>query len=143
MRPGMIANFSFGSVSFPGEKNEIMVQHQTMISIIAWIVVLLNVLSIANIPRALAQKKPHQLFFSSSCTIAALILLFALGIFPNMMVSNISPFFNLDIYNGASTAYTLKNMLIVAIIGFPFVLSYTIAIYWTYRGKTVIDDHSY
>ncbi len=143
LRPGMVANFSFGKVAFPGEKNFIMVQHQTLISVIAWIVVLLNVLSIANIPRSLARNKPHQLFFSSACTIAALILLFALGIFPNMMISNIAPSYNLNIYNSSSTTYTLKNMLVVAIIGVPFVLAYTSAIYWTYRGKTALDEHSY
>ena len=143
IRPGMIANFSFGRVSFPGEKVPLMVEHQTLISVIAWLVVFFNILSIANIPRTLARNKPHQLFVSSACTIAALILLFALGLFPNMMISNISAYYNLDIYNAASTTYTLKNMLLVAIIGFPFVLAYTTAIYWTYRGKTVIDDHSY
>lgn len=143
LKPEMIANFSFGKVNFPGEQHTLIVKHQTLISIIAWSVVFLNILSIANIPRTLRRNKPKQMFLSSACTIAALILLFALGIFPNMMISNVSAYYNLDIYNASSTAYTLRNMFIIALIGFPFVLTYTIAIYWTYRGKTILDDHSY
>jgi cytochrome d ubiquinol oxidase subunit II len=29
------------------------------------------------------------------------------------------------------------------IIGFPFVLAYTSVIYWTFRGKVKLGDHSY
>lgn len=142
-RPEMVANFSFGKIVHSGQAHDIIVRNQVIISVVAWAVVLLNLLAIANIPRTLARNKPLQLFISSACSIAALIMLFALGIFPNMMISNISPFYNLDIYNASSTEYTLRNMLIVAAIGFPFVAAYTAAIYWTYRGKTRIDETSY
>ena len=59
------------------------------------------------------------------------------------MVSNLDPAFNLDIYNAASSAYTLKTMAILAAFGLPFVASYTIIIYWTYRGKVKLDESSY
>jgi cytochrome bd ubiquinol oxidase subunit II len=143
LRPEMIANFSFGAIKFPGETHRIITDYQNLISFVAWIVVIMNILSIANIPRALAKNNPFQMFISSSCTIAALIMLFALGIFPNMMISKMSPEYNLDIYNAASTTYTLKKMMIFAIFGFPFVAAYTTAIYWTYRGKTRIEESSY
>jgi len=143
LRPEMIANFSFGKVSLPGTQHALVLQNHTTISIVAWLVVLLNLLSIANIPRAVLKNKPMQAFISSACTIAAIIMLFALGIFPNMMVSNIDPAYNLDIYNGASTAYTLRTMFKVAIWGLPFVLGYTSMIYWTYRGKTRLNESSY
>lgn len=143
MRPEMIANFSFGQISLPGRTHVIIQEYQTFISVFAWFVVALNVLSIINISRTLALDKPYQMFVSSACTIAALIMLFALGIFPNMMVSNLSPEFNLDIYNASSSDYTLKTMLTFASFGMPFVVSYTIIIYWTYRGKTRIDESSY
>ena len=83
------------------------------------------------------------MFISSACTIAALIMLFALGIFPNMMVSNLDVAYNLDIYNAASTEYTLRTMFNVSIWGMPFVIGYTSIIYWTYRGKTRLTDSSY
>jgi cytochrome d ubiquinol oxidase subunit II len=34
-------------------------------------------------------------------------------------------------------------MLIIALIGLPFVLTYTLAIYWTFRGKVELNEHSY
>jgi hypothetical protein len=38
----------------------------------AWIVVVLNVLAVANIPRAIYLGRPGYAFVSSSCTMAAL-----------------------------------------------------------------------
>ncbi len=143
LQPTMIANFSFGLADVPGESHELVRQHQTLVSVVAWLIVILNVLSIANIPRALAKDKPMQGFISSACTITAIVLLFALGIFPNMLVSNLSPDFNIDIYNGSSSQYTLRTMFWVAIWGLPFVIGYTSLIYWTYRGKTELNESSY
>lgn len=143
LRPEMVANFSFGQVDMPGARHPLIENHQTAISVIAWLIVVLNVLSIANISRTLARGKDMQMFISSASTIGALIGLFALGIFPNMMISSLDPAYNLDIYNGASTEYTLRTMFNVAIWGMPFVLAYTSIIYWTYRGKTQLDENSY
>jgi cytochrome d ubiquinol oxidase subunit II len=143
LKPEMIANFSFGKIPMPGRTHFLIQEYQTLISAIAWLVVLLNILSIINISRTIALDKPYQMFISSACTIAALIMLFALGIFPNMIVSNITPDYNLDIYNASSSNYTLRTMLKVAVFGMPFVIAYTSLIYWTYRGKTKITDSSY
>ncbi|NMM48161.1 cytochrome d ubiquinol oxidase subunit II [Marinigracilibium pacificum] len=142
-KPEMIANFSFGNVELPGTKHELIEEHQFAISIIAWTVVLLNILSIMNIPRMLSKDKYISAFLSSACTMGALIMLFALGIFPNMIISSIDPLNNLDIYNGSSSQYTLRTMFFVAIWGMPFVIAYTTLIYWTYRGKTKLNESSY
>jgi cytochrome d ubiquinol oxidase subunit II len=50
---------------------------------------------------------------------------------------------SLTVYNGASSQKTLGIMLIIAIIGVPFVLAYTFSIYWIFRGKVKIDKLSY
>ena len=34
-------------------------------------------------------------------------------------------------------------MAIIALIGMPFVLTYTGIVYWTFRGKVKLDQHSY
>lgn len=104
---------------------------------------LLNMLAVANIPRELHHGKEFMAFLSSAASIAALMALFAVGLFPNFVISNVDPNYSLNIYNSASSQKTLQIMLWVAIIGMPFVLSYTISIYWVFRGKVKLDSMSY
>ena len=110
---------------------------------IAWVIVVLNVLAIANIPRAVYLGRPLYAFISSCCTIAALVFLLAIAVFPNLVVSTIDPAYSLDIYNGASSQKTLGIMAVIALIGMPIVLSYTAVIYWTFRGKVELGKFSY
>ncbi len=108
-----------------------------------FIVALLNMLAIANIPREIHHKREFRAFLSSCASIIALIALFAIGIFPNIVISSIDPAYSLTIYNASSSQKTLTVMLTMAIIGIPFVLAYTIGIYWVFRGKVNIDSMSY
>lgn len=110
---------------------------------IAWVAVVLNILAIANIPRAIYLGKPLYAFFSSACTIAALTFLFGAALYPNMMVSSLSPEYNLTIYNSCSSDTTLKLMRIIAFLGMPFVLTYTGVVYWVFRGKVKLNATSY
>ncbi|MBE7560731.1 cytochrome d ubiquinol oxidase subunit II [bacterium] len=109
----------------------------------AWVVVILNVLAIANIPRALYHGMALRAFVSSAATIAALVFLFGIGVYPNLIVSSLDPAFNLTLYNSASSDRTLGIMLVIALIGMPFVLAYTISVYWVFRGKVKLDPFSY
>lgn len=104
---------------------------------------LATVLFIANIPRELHHKREFRAFLSSSASIASLVTLVAIGLYPNLMYSNPGPEHSLTIYNGASTPKTLTIMLIVAGIGMPMVLGYTTMIYWAFRGKVRLDHQSY
>jgi len=110
---------------------------------VLFLVALLNMLAIANIPREISRGKELKAFFSSASSIAALLLIFAIGIFPNIVYSNPNPEYSLTIYNAASSDKTLTIMLIIALIGIPFVFAYTISIYWIFRGKVKIDEMSY
>lgn len=108
----------------------------------AWIVVALNVLAIANIPRAIHHGRPGYAFVSSSCTIAALVFLFGMALFPNLVVSS-SAHASLTIENAASSEETLGLMAIIAAIGIPFVATYTAIVYWVFRGKVKLGKFSY
>lgn len=105
-------------------------------------IALLNMLAIANIPREIHHKREFRAFLSSCASIAALLVLFAVGIFPNIVPAT-DPANSLTIYNAASSQKTLEIMLIIALIGMPFVISYTVAIYWIFRGKVKITNMSY
>lgn len=109
----------------------------------AGLVVVVSVLAIANVPRAVFLRKYWQAFISSSLTIASLIGLFALALFPNLVRASNPDGMSLTIYNAASSPLTMKIGLIIVIIGMPFVLAYTTAVYWTFRGKVRLDSHSY
>jgi cytochrome d ubiquinol oxidase subunit II len=109
----------------------------------AWGIVFLNILAIANIPRALYLRKPLMAFVSSCCTIAAFVFLYGMALFPYMLISTDPTGTSLTIGNAAASDKTLTIMAIIAALGMPFVLAYTIAIYWTFRGKTKIGEFSY
>jgi cytochrome d ubiquinol oxidase subunit II len=108
-----------------------------------FIIAILNMLAIANIPREISKRRDFRAFLSSAASIAALLLIFAIGIFPNIVFSDPNPEYSLTIYNAASSEKTLTIMLIIALIGIPFVLAYTISIYWIFRGKVKLDEMSY
>jgi len=143
LKPEMIANFSFGKVAAPWQTHAFVANNQNLISVLAWLIVSLNILSILNIPRSLVKGKEMQAFVSSALTIGAIVGLFALGIFPNMLISSIDSLYNLDVYNSASSQSTLKTMFYISLFGLPFVVAYTSIIYWTYRGKVKLTENSY
>jgi len=108
-----------------------------------FIIPFLNMLAIANIPREIFHGRDFRAFLSSCAAMLAFMALLGVGIFPNLVLSNPNPEYSLNIYNAASSYKTLSNMLIIAIIGMPFVLSYTISIYWIFRGKVRLTETSY
>ncbi|MHC4800091.1 MAG: cytochrome d ubiquinol oxidase subunit II [Planctomycetota bacterium] len=109
----------------------------------AWIVVAINVLAIANIPLTIHRQRPLQTFLSSCITIAAATFLFSIALYPNMVTASTVPQYSLTIYNAASSTKTLTIMLIIALIGMPFVLAYTSVVYWVFRGKVKLSETSY
>lgn len=110
---------------------------------VLFLVPLMNMLAIANIPREIYHGRDWRAFLSSCFAIVFLMALFGIGMFPNMIFSNPIAENSLNIYNAASSAKTLKIMLIIAGLGVPVVLAYTISIYWIFRGKVKLDSTSY
>ena len=106
-------------------------------------VVALGALAMANIPRCLHRGRTAQAFLSSCAVIVTLLGLFALALFPNLVTALDVPANSVTIYNAASSAKTLKIMLLIACIGMPFVLTYSAIIYWTFRGKVELSENSY
>jgi cytochrome bd ubiquinol oxidase subunit II len=82
-------------------------------------------------------------FFLSAAMIAGLLFSAAIGLYPNLLSSSIDSQYNLTIFNAASQANTLTVMLVIALIGMPFVLLYTAGVYYIFRGKVQISSQSY
>jgi cytochrome d ubiquinol oxidase subunit II len=105
--------------------------------------VLANMLAIANIPREFHHGRDWFAFLSSCAAMISLMTLFAIDQYPNMVFSWPHPEDSLTIYNAASSPKTLGIMLVIAAIGVPIVIAYTICIYWIFRGKVKMDRMSY
>ena len=82
-------------------------------------------------------------FVASATMIAFSMFTVAVGLFPNLLISTTKSAYNLTIYNAASQDNTLTVMLIIALIGMPFVLLYTAGVYYIFRGKVRLSPHSY
>jgi len=106
-------------------------------------IALLNMLSIANIPREFHHGRDWRAFLSSCAAMMTLMALFAVNIYPDLIYSLPNPDNSLTIYNAASSPKTLGIMLIIALIGVPLVIAYTVCIYWIFRGKVKLDRMSY
>ncbi len=83
-------------------------------------------------------------FTASATGIGSLIALAGLAAFPRLVPSLTDLHFSLTVSNSASTARSLQAMLIIALIGVPIVLVYTILVHRLFRGKVVLDEeHGY
>jgi cytochrome d ubiquinol oxidase subunit II len=102
----------------------------------------LTMLAIANVPRAIHHLRFGEAFISSSCAVLGLFGLVGVGMYPTL-VNAWEPARQLTIYNAASSPKTLGIMLIMAGIGVPLVLTYTVSVYWIFRGKVKLDSSSY
>ena len=110
---------------------------------ILFVIPLLNMLAVANIPREISKGRYWWAFLSSCAALALLMLLIGSEMYPNLILSAPDAANSLTIYNAASSPKTLRIMLIFAIIGMPLVLGYTTTIYWIFRGKVKLDKTSY
>ena len=95
-------------------------------------VVILNVLAVANLPRTILGGRFGQAFVSSAVNIACLVALVCLSMFPSF-VHSLGPGSSISINDAASSPNTLWLMLVIAMIGAPLIISYTVIVYWTFR----------
>lgn len=109
---------------------------------VLWAVPVANVFAVANLPRTIYRARPVATFASSCATILSLVFLLGVALFPDLVPARDAAN-GLTVWNAASSPRTLRIMLVIAIVGMPMVVAYTAAVYWTFRGKVRIDDHSY
>jgi len=109
-----------------------------------FVVAFFNMLAIANIPREIFYERDGRAFLSSCANIIFLMVLYAIGSYPYIVRAKDNPEqLSMLIENTASSPLTLKILLIMTMIGIPLVVSYTIGIYYIFRGKVKLDSTSY
>ena len=108
-----------------------------------WIFFLLLLASVLSLPVAVKARKFLLAFLASSLTIASMLSLSAVSLFPRLVPSLTDLTYSLTAYNASSSPATLMVMLIIALIGMPFVIIYTVIIYRVFKGKVLIAEESY
>ncbi|MEZ5315688.1 MAG: cytochrome d ubiquinol oxidase subunit II [Chlamydiales bacterium] len=107
-------------------------------------IALANIFVVANIPREFDKHRYGWAFICSCINIALLLILYALGSFPNLIRSSINPELNsITLINAASSTKTLSILSLIVFIGLPLVFGYGFFIYRLFRGKVKLDHMSY
>jgi cytochrome bd ubiquinol oxidase subunit II len=108
-----------------------------------FVIPVLNLLVILNIPRMVAKEKYGWAFINSCANIFLLMTLYATGMFPYLLKSSIDPAYSITIFNASASLKTLQVLTIVAVIGLPLVAAYMTWVYYIFRGRVTLDSHSY
>jgi cytochrome d ubiquinol oxidase subunit II len=61
-------------------------------------------------------------------------------LFPNMVVASNDPALTLTVFNASSSLRTLGVMLVIALIGMPIVIGYTIFIHRIFKGRVPVAE---
>lgn len=101
------------------------------------------VLAVANITRRISQQRYRKAFISSSLVVSLLLVVVAVNLYPNIVLSSLDPAYNLTVENSSASEKSLRILLIVAAIGVPLVAVYTSFVFWTFKGKVRLDETSY
>ncbi len=72
-----------------------------------------------------------------------MIFVAAASMFPRLLPSSIDVAHSLTVYNASSTPRTLTVMLVIALIGVPIMLGYTVFAYRVFKGKVVPGTDRY
>lgn len=108
-----------------------------------WALFLLLLVAMIALPVLLKAKRLFAAFLASSAVIATMIGLSAVSLFPRLVPSLTDLAYSLTIRNASSTPATLTVMLVIALIGMPIVIGYTIFIYRVFKGRVELNEASY
>ncbi|MFB3906722.1 MAG: cytochrome d ubiquinol oxidase subunit II [Acidobacteriota bacterium] len=103
--------------------------------------VLLGVLLYLPVP--IRSKRPGRALMASSAGIIVTIAQAATALYPRLVPARNAEHLSLTIMNSSSSERTLTTMLVIALIGMPLVIAYTIFIYRVFKGRLVLDEYSY
>jgi cytochrome d ubiquinol oxidase subunit II len=104
-------------------------------NILAYVAGLLVVFSWIMLRQALNKGKDGNAFLMSSLSFLGLWGIIGAINYPNLVTASNLSSHSLTITNTSSSELTLKVMFIIALVGMPFVIGYTIYSYRVFKGK--------
>lgn len=108
----------------------------------AWIFAGLTWLSLGLLPGAVKRMADGRCFVLSSATFIGLWGIVGSIHHPNLVRAS-DPALSLTIANASSSALTLKVMLVIALVGMPLVIGYTVFAYRVFKGKAEAGGAGY
>jgi cytochrome d ubiquinol oxidase subunit II len=111
-------------------------------SIPAWIFAVLVYLSLGLSRRAVKKANDRTAFIFSSAAFLGLWGVVGSIHYPNLVRAS-DPALSLTITNASSSALTLKVMLVIALVGMPLVIGYTVFAYRVFKGKVEAGGNGY
>jgi len=127
----LLVSFVFTVIYMPGAVKKVF----------AWISTAVLVGSLIFFKAALQKGKYFLALAMSSLNFLCLWGIVGAIHFPNLVKASNEPSLSLTIYNASSSELTLKVMLIIALIGMPMVIGYTIYLYRVFKGKAQPDEY--
>ncbi len=110
---------------------------------LVWLALLLVLGGLAGVAMRLRRGAFRSAFLASSVAVAGHVALVGFSLYPRLVPALGDLTRSLTVYNAASTPRTLTVMLVIALVGMPIVIAYTAFIYRVFKGRVVLDEHSY
>jgi cytochrome bd ubiquinol oxidase subunit II len=110
------------------------------VRITTWIFVVLFMAAWWMLRRFVTQKEDGKAFVMSSLSMLALWGMIASVMFPNLVRASNDAALNMTLFNSSSSQLTLTVMLVIALLGMPLVIGYSIYIYRTFKGKVRLSE---
>lgn len=105
-----------------------------------FLVPVLAVVALILVKVKLTQESRLFAFAASCVTILLVVTTGVVGLFPNLIPSNLDTAYSLTISNSSSSPYTLKIMTVVAFIFVPIVIAYKIWVYRIFRAPVTPEE---
>jgi len=106
-----------------------------------YVAILFTVLGLSGILFSIGKKNDLAPFWESSFSLIGLWLAVAAVHFPNLIKASNDQMLSITIYNSSTGLQTLKLMSVIALVGMPIVIAYTIFVYRIFKGKAKSSDH--
>jgi cytochrome bd ubiquinol oxidase subunit II len=99
--------------------------------------------ALVSLPVLMKSGKFSHAFTASSLAIAMMLGQMALSLYPRLVPSSVDLNYSLTIFNASSSPLTLQTMFVIALVGIPIVVAYSVFIHRVFRGKVEITEDSY
>ena len=106
-----------------------------------FLAVVMTITGLTGLFFSVSKKNDAIPFWASSLSLTGLFLAAGAAQFPNLITASNDPNLSLTIYNSSTGLYTLQVMAVIALVGMPIVIGYTIFVYRLFKGKAKADNH--